>query len=80
MGRPVGLRRRAAYSFYPTKNLGALGDGGAMTFADPALASRARRLRNGGQTDKHHHAEFGVNSTRRSPGGRSTHPLVVSAW
>jgi dTDP-4-amino-4,6-dideoxygalactose transaminase len=62
-GRPVGsFGAAAAYSFYPTKNLGALGDGGAMTFADPALASRARRLRNGGQTDKYHHAEFGVNS------------------
>jgi dTDP-4-amino-4,6-dideoxygalactose transaminase len=62
-GRPVGsFGAAAAYSFYPTKNLGALGDGGALTFADAALAARARRIRNGGQTDRYHHGEFGVNS------------------
>jgi dTDP-3-amino-3,4,6-trideoxy-alpha-D-glucose transaminase len=62
-GRPVGsFGAAAAYSFYPTKNLGALGDGGAITFADAALAAHARRLRNGGQTDRYHHGEFGVNS------------------
>jgi dTDP-4-amino-4,6-dideoxygalactose transaminase len=52
----------AAYSFYPTKNLGALGDGGAIVTNDRALADRLKRLRNGGQTDRYHHAEFGVNS------------------
>jgi len=62
-GRPVGsFGSAAAYSFYPTKNLGALGDAGAATTDDPALAARMKRLRNGGQTDKYHHAEFGVNS------------------
>lgn len=62
-GRPVGsFGVAAAYSFYPTKNLGALGDGGAMTTPDASLAARARRLRNGGQTDRYHHGEFGVNS------------------
>ena len=62
-GRVVGgFGQAAAYSFYPTKNLGALGDGGAITYNDPQLAARARRLRNGGQTDRYHHAEFGVNS------------------
>jgi len=62
-GRPVGsFGTAAAYSFYPTKNLGALGDGGAITVNDAALAARLRRLRNGGQTDRYHHAEFGVNS------------------
>ncbi len=62
-GRPVGsFGAAAAYSFYPTKNLGALGDGGAITVADPALAARLKRLRNGGQTGKYHHAEFGVNT------------------
>ena len=62
-GRPVGsFGSAAAYSFYPTKNLGALGDGGAITTADPALAARMKRVRNGGQSDKYHHAEFGVNS------------------
>jgi dTDP-4-amino-4,6-dideoxygalactose transaminase len=62
-GRPVGsFGLAAAYSFYPTKNLGALGDGGALTTNDDRVAARARRLRNGGQTDRYHHAEFGVNS------------------
>ncbi len=62
-GRPVGRDgAAAAYSFYPTKNLGALGDGGALTTSDPALLARVKRLRNGGQTDKYRHDEFGVNS------------------
>jgi dTDP-4-amino-4,6-dideoxygalactose transaminase len=62
-GRPVGSFGVAgAYSFYPTKNLGALGDGGALTTSDAALAARVKRLRNGGQTDRYHHNEFGVNS------------------
>ena len=62
-GRPVGsFGSAAAYSFYPTKNLGALGDGGAITTADAALAARMKRLRNGGQTEKYQHSEFGVNS------------------
>jgi dTDP-4-amino-4,6-dideoxygalactose transaminase len=62
-GQPVGsFGAAAAYSFYPTKNLGALGDGGAITTSDPQIAARARRLRNGGQTDRYHHGEFGVNS------------------
>ncbi|HEY0876047.1 MAG TPA: DegT/DnrJ/EryC1/StrS family aminotransferase [Vicinamibacterales bacterium] len=62
-GRPVGsFGAAAAYSFYPTKNLGALGDGGALTVNDAELADRARRLRNGGQTNRYEHAEFGVNS------------------
>lgn len=62
-GRPVGSYGAvAAYSFYPTKNLAALGDGGALTTNDGAVADRARRLRNGGQTDRYHHVEFGVNS------------------
>ena len=62
-GRPVGsFGVAAAYSFYPTKNLGALGDGGAITVQDPAIAARLRRLRNGGQSDRYHHAEFGLNT------------------
>jgi dTDP-4-amino-4,6-dideoxygalactose transaminase len=62
-GRPVGsFGVAAAYSFYPTKNLGALGDGGAITTGDAALAARLRRIRNGGQTDRYHHVEMGVNS------------------
>ena len=62
-GQPVGsFGAAAAYSFYPTKNLGALGDGGALTTPDSAIAARARRLRNGGQVDRYQHLEFGVNS------------------
>jgi dTDP-3-amino-3,4,6-trideoxy-alpha-D-glucose transaminase len=62
-GRPVGRgSAAAAYSFYPTKNLGALGDGGAVTTDDPALAARITRLRNGGQSSRYHHDELGVNS------------------
>ena len=62
-GQPVGTFGEAgAFSFYPTKNLGALGDGGAVITNDAALAERLRRLRNGGQTTRYHHAETGVNS------------------
>jgi dTDP-3-amino-3,4,6-trideoxy-alpha-D-glucose transaminase len=62
-GHPVGsFSLAAAYSFYPTKNLGALGDGGAITTNDPEIAARLKRIRNGGQTDRYQHAEFGVNS------------------
>jgi len=61
--RPVGtFGAAAAYSFYPTKNLGALGDAGALVTGDPALAGKAARLRNGGQTERYEHREFGVNS------------------
>jgi dTDP-4-amino-4,6-dideoxygalactose transaminase len=49
----------AAFSFYPGKNLGALGDGGAVTTNDPALADEVALLRNHGQADKYTHAEVG---------------------
>jgi dTDP-3-amino-3,4,6-trideoxy-alpha-D-glucose transaminase len=62
-GRPVGTMGIAGtFSFYPTKNLGALGDGGAVVTSDPAIADRLKRLRNGGQTDRYVHKEIGVNS------------------
>jgi dTDP-3-amino-3,4,6-trideoxy-alpha-D-glucose transaminase len=62
-GRPVGtIGAAGAFSFYPTKNLGALGDAGAIITNDAALAEKLKRLRNGGQTAKYHHVEFGVNS------------------
>ena len=62
-GRPVGVFGAAgAFSFYPTKNLGALGDGGAVVTRDSALAARIARLRNGGQTDRYRHVEIGINS------------------
>jgi dTDP-4-amino-4,6-dideoxygalactose transaminase len=62
-GRPVGtIGVAGAFSFYPTKNLGALGDGGAVVTGDAGLAERIRRLRNGGQTSKYLHELAGVNS------------------
>ncbi len=62
-GRPVGTYGAAgAFSFYPTKNLGALGDAGAVVTNDETLAAKLKRLRNGGQTDRYHHPDFGVNS------------------
>ena len=62
-GRPVGtIGIAGAFSFYPTKNLGALGDGGAIVTGDRALAARLKRLRNGGQTDRYRHQEPGINS------------------
>ncbi len=62
-GQPVGSwGRAAAYSFYPTKNLGALGDGGAVTSDDPALAARVRRLRSYGWDAQRLSHEPGINS------------------
>jgi dTDP-4-amino-4,6-dideoxygalactose transaminase len=62
-GQPVGTFGAAgAFSFYPTKNLGALGDGGAIVTGDASLADKLKRLRNGGQTDRYQHIEFGVNT------------------
>jgi dTDP-3-amino-3,4,6-trideoxy-alpha-D-glucose transaminase len=52
----------AATSFYPTKNLGALGDGGAILTGDEELAASARRLRDYGQSGKYRHDEIGYNS------------------
>jgi dTDP-4-amino-4,6-dideoxygalactose transaminase len=61
--RPVGtIGVAGAFSFYPTKNLGALGDGGAVLTNDAAVAERIKRLRNGGQTSRYHHVEAGANS------------------
>jgi len=62
-GRTVGsIAPLGALSFYPTKNLGALGDGGAVLCRDAEHAARLRRLRNGGQSDRYRHEELGVNS------------------
>jgi len=55
----------AAFSFYPTKNLGGFGDGGAVYTRDAALADRVRRLRNYGQTDRYRHADPGGFNSRR---------------
>ena len=53
-GRRAGsLGDAAGFSFYPGKNLGALGDGGAITTSDDALAARLRQLRNYGASIKY---------------------------
>jgi dTDP-4-amino-4,6-dideoxygalactose transaminase len=51
-----------AFSFYPTKNLGAYGDGGAITTDDDELAQTLRELRNGGQRGRYNHVHVGVCS------------------
>jgi len=62
-GVPVGtIGVAGALSFYPTKNLGALGDGGAVITNSRPLADRIKRMRNGGQSSRYYHDEFGVNS------------------
>lgn len=62
-GVPVGKTADAtAWSFYPGKNLGALGDGGAITVHDDAIADRIRLLRNYGSSQKYCHKILGFNS------------------
>ncbi|MGH3758582.1 DegT/DnrJ/EryC1/StrS family aminotransferase [Actinophytocola sp.] len=61
-GSRVGSRYAAAFSFYPGKNLGAHGDGGAVVTSDAALAAKVRLLRNYGSTVKYHHVVKGTNS------------------
>jgi dTDP-4-amino-4,6-dideoxygalactose transaminase len=61
-GRPGSLGTAATFSFYPSKNLGAFGDGGAVTTPDPELADRVRRLRFHGSRDKLTFEEIGYNS------------------
>lgn len=62
-GRKAGaFGDAAAFSFYPGKNLGALGDGGAVVTNDPDLATRVLALRNYGSLEKYRHTYRGVNS------------------
>jgi dTDP-3-amino-3,4,6-trideoxy-alpha-D-glucose transaminase len=62
-GHPVGSWGHiAAFSFYPTKNLGAYGDGGAIVTSDPSLAERARLLREYGWAERYISHIKGVNS------------------
>ena len=50
------------FSFYPTKNIGALGDGGAIATGDEILASACRKIRDYGQSSKYQHELYGLNS------------------
>jgi dTDP-4-amino-4,6-dideoxygalactose transaminase len=62
-GRPVGcFGDIACFSFYPTKNLGALGDGGMVVTNDPTLASAAREIREYGWRERYISARIGINS------------------
>jgi dTDP-4-amino-4,6-dideoxygalactose transaminase len=61
-GRPVGsIGDLACFSFYPGKNLGAYGEGGAVTTSNPELARSVRLLRDWGQDRKYHHLLRGYN-------------------
>nr|AKG06372.1 aminotransferase DesV [Salinispora mooreana] len=60
--RRIGATGVVAFSFYPAKNLGALGDGGAVVTDDPRLADRIRLLRNYGSSRKYDHQVQGTNS------------------
>lgn len=51
-----------AYSFYPTKNLGAPGDAGMLVTRNAGVAERSKRLRNYGQSIRYHHPDLGLNS------------------
>jgi dTDP-4-amino-4,6-dideoxygalactose transaminase len=62
-GRRAGvLGDLAGWSFYPTKNLGGFGDGGAISGTDAELTARARRIANHGQSERYTHVEIGTNS------------------
>ncbi len=62
-GRKLGsLGAAACFSFYPSKNLGAYGDGGAVVTNDDGVAEALRRLRNYGQERRYYHSGKGINS------------------
>jgi dTDP-4-amino-4,6-dideoxygalactose transaminase len=61
-GKKAGSFATGAFSFYPTKNLGALGDGGAVTTDQEWLAEKVRKLRNYGSKIKYHNELIGYNS------------------
>jgi dTDP-3-amino-3,4,6-trideoxy-alpha-D-glucose transaminase len=70
-GRPVGsLGDAGCFSFYPTKNLGGWGDGGAVTTSDDALANRIRLMRSHGEETRHNH--------RLAAGTRRLHALQAA--
>ena len=61
-GRPAGsMGQMAAFSFYPGKNLGACGEGGALVTSDPEMIKKVRMLRDWGQEKRYHHVLEGYN-------------------
>lgn len=62
-GRKAGsMGRVGCFSFYPTKNLGGMGDSGMLTTSDPLIADRLRLLANHGMRPRYYHQEIGINS------------------
>jgi dTDP-4-amino-4,6-dideoxygalactose transaminase len=62
-GRRIGgFGHAACFSFYPGKNLGAFGEGGAVVTDDEQVAARIRSLRDHAQAGRHHHVELGYNT------------------
>jgi dTDP-4-amino-4,6-dideoxygalactose transaminase len=59
---PGSVGMAAAFSFYPSKNLGAIGDGGMVVTSDPDVAQKMVRLRNYGASQKYLHTDYGTNS------------------
>lgn len=82
-GKPIGaIGRVGCFSFYPGKNLGAYGEGGALVTPDTAIADRARALRDHGQSQRYHHDEIGYNYRMDGfQGAVLGHKLkMLSAW
>ncbi|MEO1131659.1 MAG: DegT/DnrJ/EryC1/StrS family aminotransferase [Cyanobacteria bacterium J06639_1] len=62
-GRQVGaIGHVGCFSFFPTKNLGGMGDGGAVSTSDPAIAAKVRVLKEHGSKERYYHEALGVNS------------------
>lgn len=80
--RAGALADAAGFSFYPGKNLGAFGDGGAVVTADAKLAARVRLLRNYGSAEKYRNVEKGVNSRLDELQAALLQPrlLVLDEW
>ena len=78
-GRRTGtLGDVAAFSFYPSKNLGGCGDAGMVTTDDSVLCKAVSRLRVHGMEPKYHHHEVGFNSHRCDPGRDSSCQVAPS--